>query len=458
MTIEYAERLDARPCTTRVVGPDSMREGADRGLPRRPRRGCSTTSARSPRTTAPRARARSGSADNKGHAALLAGVIDACTRPRRVRARPGCGVRRPERRARGARVDCVGRAGRRRARPRTRPGAGLAMCGICGLVAHSDGFASDEDIVVRDARRDGRTAAPTTPARGSAPSGRVALGHRRLSIVDLSPAGHQPMANEDGTVWITFNGEIYNHVDAAPRARGARAPVPLAHATRRRSSTSTRRRAPRCVERLARHVRVRDLGRTNRASSSWRATGSGIKPLYYAEPPGGFLFGSEIKALLAHPAVTRGPRRGRLLPLPDLRLHARAADDVRGHLASSRPAERMTVQRRRLDRARHVLERRCRRAVRRGARGDRARPSWSARLARAAARVDRQADDVRRPVRRLPLRRRRLVDERRADVASSIDEPVRTFSVGFGEHEQLQRARVRPPRRAALRHRPPRGR
>src|SRR4051812_47876792 len=41
--------------------------------------------------------------------------------------------------------------------------------------------------------------------------GRVALGHRRLSIVDLSPAGHQPMPNEDGRVWVTFNGEIYNH-------------------------------------------------------------------------------------------------------------------------------------------------------------------------------------------------------------------------------------------------------
>src|SRR6266446_3123851 len=43
------------------------------------------------------------------------------------------------------------------------------------------------------------------------PDGRVGLGHRRLSIVDLSPAGRQPMSNEDGTVWITFNGEIYNH-------------------------------------------------------------------------------------------------------------------------------------------------------------------------------------------------------------------------------------------------------
>ena len=41
----------------------------------------------------------------------------------------------------------------------------------------------------------------------------IGLGHRRLSIIDLSPAGHQPMSNEDGTIWLTYNGEIYNHAD-----------------------------------------------------------------------------------------------------------------------------------------------------------------------------------------------------------------------------------------------------
>src|SRR5690348_3875223 len=52
--------------------------------------------------------------------------------------------------------------------------------------------------------------------------GNIGLGHRRLSIVDLSPAGHQPMCNEDGTVWLVFNGEIYNYVELAVglRSRG----------------------------------------------------------------------------------------------------------------------------------------------------------------------------------------------------------------------------------------------
>src|SRR4051794_17324954 len=81
------------------------------------------------------------------------------------------------------------------------------------------------------------------------PAGRVALGHRRLSIVDLSSAGTQPMSNEDGTVWITFNGEIYNHhqLRSELEARG--------HVYRSQTDTETivhlyEEEGPRCVKRL----------------------------------------------------------------------------------------------------------------------------------------------------------------------------------------------------------------
>ncbi|MBL0344293.1 MAG: hypothetical protein IPP54_03360 [Anaerolineales bacterium] len=49
--------------------------------------------------------------------------------------------------------------------------------------------------------------------------GPIGLGHRRLSILDLSAAGHQPMSNEDGSIWLVFNGEIYNYIELASTLR-----------------------------------------------------------------------------------------------------------------------------------------------------------------------------------------------------------------------------------------------
>src|SRR5881628_2617044 len=89
------------------------------------------------------------------------------------------------------------------------------MCGIVGLYnfgGAADASMRDRDILVK--MRD--TIAHRGPDDGGlwqSDDGRVVLGHRRLSIVDLSPAGHQPMSNEDGTVWLTYNGEIYNHAE-----------------------------------------------------------------------------------------------------------------------------------------------------------------------------------------------------------------------------------------------------
>jgi len=59
---------------------------------------------------------------------------------------------------------------------------------------------------------------PGTPTAGARHA--LGLGHRRLAIVDLSPLGHQPMATEDGRCWVTYNGEIYNHVELRAELRG----------------------------------------------------------------------------------------------------------------------------------------------------------------------------------------------------------------------------------------------
>jgi len=124
----------------------------------------------------------------------------------------------------------------------------------------------------------------------------AALAHRRLSIVDLS-TGHQPLASEDGTVWVVFNGEIYNHADIRRdlEARG--------HRYRTRSDTETIVHAyeewgDACVERF----------RGMFAFALWDAPKQrlllvrdrlGIKPLYWARAGDTLLFASEIKALLA---------------------------------------------------------------------------------------------------------------------------------------------------------------
>src|SRR5215831_5406958 len=90
------------------------------------------------------------------------------------------------------------------------------MCGIAGFL-HTDRVSADERIV----RRMTDLIAHRGPdASGCCVRGEVALGHRRLSIIDLSTGG-QPMSNEDDSVWITFNGEVYNYRDLRRRLEGA---------------------------------------------------------------------------------------------------------------------------------------------------------------------------------------------------------------------------------------------
>src|SRR3954466_5758235 len=175
------------------------------------------------------------------------------------------------------------------------------MCGICGVLAYSDSFACDEQTVGRMcdviAHR-----GPDDAGTWSRGDQRIALGHRRLSIIDLSPAGHNPMPNEDGTVWITFNGEIYNHAElrAELEAKG--------HRYRSRTDTETivhlyEEEGAACVERLDGMfaLAIWDVRNGELLLARDRL---GKEPLYYAQPPGGFVFASEIKALLEHPSLT----------------------------------------------------------------------------------------------------------------------------------------------------------
>jgi asparagine synthase (glutamine-hydrolysing) len=175
------------------------------------------------------------------------------------------------------------------------------VCGICGLAAFEDSFVTDEAIVERMCDTI-RHRGPDDHGVKEFPGDRIALGHRRLSIVDLSPAGHNPMPNEDGTVWITYNGEVYNHAALRTEleAKG--------HVYRSHTDTETvlhlyEEEGIRCVERLQGMFGFAIWDQNKRELFLARDR-LGIKPLYYARPPGGFVFGSEIKALLEHPAIT----------------------------------------------------------------------------------------------------------------------------------------------------------
>ena len=135
--------------------------------------------------------------------------------------------------------------------------------------------------------------------------GHVGLGHRRLSIVDLSPAGHQPMPNGDRSLWIVFNGEIYNH--EALRADLSA----LGHGFRSTTDTEVILAAYRewgdaCVQRFEGMwaFAIWEPARQRLFCSRDRL---GIKPFYYALTPAGFAFASEIKSVLASGLVPVRP-------------------------------------------------------------------------------------------------------------------------------------------------------
>ncbi len=175
---------------------------------------------------------------------------------------------------------------------------------MCGIVAiwRLDGQPANEAALV--AMRDAMVHRGPDDA-GLYLDGPVGLGLRRLSIVDLSPAGHQPMCNEDGSVWLVFNGEIYNYVELAAelRERGHQF----------RSTTDSEviihlweEMGERCVERLNGMFAfvVWDRRRQEMFGARDRI---GIKPFQYYLAPDRFIAASEIKVILEDPAVARRP-------------------------------------------------------------------------------------------------------------------------------------------------------
>jgi asparagine synthase (glutamine-hydrolysing) len=171
------------------------------------------------------------------------------------------------------------------------------MCGICGIF-HRDSNSRVERSVLAGMNLQIVHRGPDD--EGMFIDGNVGLAMRRLSIIDLQ-SGHQPMANEDQNLWIVYNGEIYNHRELRDglESRG--------HRYRTRSDTETilhlyEEYGADCVDHLRGMFAFAIWNKRDRRLFVARDR-LGIKPLYYWHDGRTFLFGSEIKAILAHPGV-----------------------------------------------------------------------------------------------------------------------------------------------------------
>lgn len=173
------------------------------------------------------------------------------------------------------------------------------MCGICGIYSYKSDQEIDQNLqssMLSAIRHRG------PDDEGSFNEQKIFLGMRRLSIIDLD-GGHQPMSNEDDSIWIVFNGEIYNYKDlrAILSAKG--------HVFRTQSDTETVIHAYEewGIEGFSRLNGMYGLALWDRRRKELVLARDpfGVKPLYYTDQQGSFVFGSEIKAILADPNVSR---------------------------------------------------------------------------------------------------------------------------------------------------------
>jgi asparagine synthase (glutamine-hydrolysing) len=171
------------------------------------------------------------------------------------------------------------------------------MCGIAGILE----FGRDARASASALSEMCRTITHRGPDDdGFYTDGVVGIGMRRLSIVDVA-GGHQPLSNEDGSLWIVFNGEIYNHLALREQLIGR------GHCYNTHSDTETvvhlfEEYGADCVQHLRGMFSFAIWNRNTKALFIARDR-LGIKPLYYELTPQRLLFGSEIKALFAHGGI-----------------------------------------------------------------------------------------------------------------------------------------------------------
>lgn len=174
------------------------------------------------------------------------------------------------------------------------------MCGIVGICA-SEPIANRAWLAVG---RDAMThRGPDDGGEWWSEDGRVGLAHRRLSIIDLSPAGHQPMLDAAGDLTIVFNGEIYNFAELRERLSGIGARF-RSHSDTEVVLEAYRHWGPKCLDHLNGMLAfaIHDVRKQRVFLARDRA---GEKPLFYRHNGNSLRFASELKALLADPSLPR---------------------------------------------------------------------------------------------------------------------------------------------------------
>jgi asparagine synthase (glutamine-hydrolysing) len=174
------------------------------------------------------------------------------------------------------------------------------MCGIVGILSFNSSGRVDQDVLAR--MRDTMAhRGPDGAASWISDDRKVGLGHRRLTIIDVSAAADQPMPNEDGSVVITFNGEIYNHASLRPKL------VTAGHRFRTDHSDTevlVHGYEEWGVEGLLKRIEgdyAFGIWDERRRLLSLARDRIGVKPLYFAFIHGSLLFASEMKGIVAHP-------------------------------------------------------------------------------------------------------------------------------------------------------------
>ena len=184
------------------------------------------------------------------------------------------------------------------------------MCGITGFLKRGSNLSTNElfrtctDMNIQLSPRGPDDEGIWTDAEVG-----IGLGHRRLSIIDLSPAGHQPMTSADGRFVVVYNGEVYNHNELRSELES--------RGTRFRGSSDTEVMLEAfsvygieaTIKRLIGMFAIAVWDRRERTLSLVRDR-LGIKPVYWAKFGNLFLFGSELKALRAHPGWAPTTDRG----------------------------------------------------------------------------------------------------------------------------------------------------